>query len=77
MNVQSMDDNGRHWPNTLTDFYGEDRHEVTAKLAFQLWEKRGRPSGSPEVDWNAAEELLRENLLASGIELGPNSSLYK
>lgn len=26
--------------------------------AFALWESRGRPSGSPEVDWFEAERLL-------------------
>ena len=33
-------------------------HEVTAKLAYQFWEQRGRPVGSPEVDWFAAEKVL-------------------
>jgi hypothetical protein len=30
-------------PTPLTDFYGEDRHELVQKLAYQHWEKRGRP----------------------------------
>lgn len=34
-------------------------HRRTAQLAYQLWERRGRPIGSPEVDWSAAEALLR------------------
>ena len=29
----------------VTDFLGEDRHEFVAKLAYQLWEGRGRPFG--------------------------------
>lgn len=29
-------------------------------LAYRLWEERGRPFGSPEVDWSHAEELLRQ-----------------
>ena len=33
-------------------------HELTARLAYQLWEHRGRPFGSPEVDWFAAEKAL-------------------
>lgn len=49
---------------------------MTAKLAYEHWEKRGRPQGSPDVDWYAAEATLREYLLASGIEIGPNGSLY-
>jgi len=50
-----------------TDFPGEDRHEVVAKLAYQLWEGRGRPFGSPEVDWFAAERAVYSSLVASGL----------
>jgi hypothetical protein len=35
-----------------------DGHELTAELAYQLWEPRGRPFGSPEVDWFSAERAL-------------------
>jgi hypothetical protein len=50
-----------------TDFLGEDRHEFVAKLAYKLWEERGRPFGSPEVDWFAAERVVYSSLLASGL----------
>jgi hypothetical protein len=30
-------------------------HEDVAKLAYRLWEERGRPMGSPQVDWYRAE----------------------
>ncbi|HZU25459.1 MAG TPA: DUF2934 domain-containing protein [Bryobacteraceae bacterium] len=30
-----------------------------AVLAYALWEKRGRPIGSPEEDWFAAERALK------------------
>lgn len=50
-----------------TDFLGEDRHEFVAKLAYKLWEERGRPFGSPEVDWFAAERALYDGLVASGL----------
>ena len=33
------------------------RHEI-ATLAHQRWIERGRPEGSPEVDWFQAEEEL-------------------
>lgn len=33
-------------------------HAVLAKLAYECWERRGRPWGSPEIDWSAAEEAL-------------------
>lgn len=50
-----------------TDFLGEDRHEFVAKLAYKLWEQRGRPFGSPEVDWFAAERVVYASLAASGL----------
>jgi hypothetical protein len=33
-------------------------HKEIARLAYQLWERRGRPLGSPEIDWYAAESAL-------------------
>ena len=50
-----------------TDFLGEDRHELVAKLAYKLWEERGRPLGSPEVDWFAAERAVYSALVTSGL----------
>jgi hypothetical protein len=50
-----------------TDFLGEDRHEFVEKVAYQFWEKRGRPIGSPEVDWFAAERAVYSSLVASGL----------
>ena len=35
------------------------RHDEIAKLAYDLWERRGRPLGSPKIDWHAAETTLR------------------
>ena len=34
-------------------------HDEIAKLACELWERRGRPLGSPEIDWYAAKGTLR------------------
>jgi hypothetical protein len=33
-------------------------HEDIAKLAYHLWEERGAPIGSPEADWERAEQQL-------------------
>ena len=39
-------------------------HEEIAALAYQHWENRGRPIGSPEEDWLRAEQdLLLERLI--------------
>jgi hypothetical protein len=40
----------------MTEAY---RHDQIAKLAYELWERRGRPLGSPETDWYASESALR------------------
>jgi nitrite reductase/ring-hydroxylating ferredoxin subunit len=64
-------------PKPLTDFYGEDRHELVQKFAYERWEKRGRPLGSPELDWFPAERAARSYLLTSGIPLGPDQDLYR
>jgi hypothetical protein len=50
-----------------TDFLGEDRHEFVAKVAYKLWEERGRPFGSPDVDWFAAERAVYSSLVTSGL----------
>jgi hypothetical protein len=35
-------------------------HEEIAAKAYALWERRGRPDGSPQEDWyRAQQELLR------------------
>ena len=35
-------------------------HSDIAALAYQLWQDRGCPDGSPEEDWYKAEEQLRD-----------------
>jgi len=67
---------GKQQPMELTtDFLGEDRHEFVAKLAYKFWEERGRPLGSPEVDWFAAEQAMYASLLASGLTTpSPNTT---
>lgn len=39
----------------------ESTHEQIAALAYVLWQERGFPHGSPEVDWLKAERTLRPN----------------
>ncbi len=40
-------------------------HEDIARLAYSLWEARGRQTGNPEEDWLRAEAELRQRTLAS------------
>ena len=35
--------------------------EAIARLAYTMWEARGCPHGSPEVDWLQAERELRSH----------------
>jgi hypothetical protein len=59
----------------IPDFPYESRHEFVEKLAYKLWEQRGRPLGSPDVDWFAAERAMYASLVASGmISPLPNDS---
>ncbi len=48
------------------------------KLAYRFWEERGRPFGSPEVDWLKAEREFRRRLIGppqrlpfSSLSMGP------
>jgi hypothetical protein len=34
-------------------------HQEIEELAYQLWQERGCPEGSPDEDWFRAEEELR------------------
>lgn len=40
--------------------------EEIARVAYTLWELRGRPIGSPDEDWYQAKERLNENGSVSG-----------
>ena len=40
------------------DFIVGEEHEVTAVMAYRLWEKRGCPLGSPDVDWFEAKNQI-------------------
>ena len=35
--------------------------EEIARKAYELWEHRGRPFGSPDEDWYKAQQELRTN----------------
>ncbi len=38
--------------------FAGDVHGLMNKLAYEYWERRGRPLGSPEKDWCAAEKAI-------------------
>jgi hypothetical protein len=41
-----------------------------AMLAYRYWEQRGRPIGSPEVDWYRAEGAVNREQSCHGLGLG-------
>jgi len=43
----------------------ELNHEDIARLAYQRWQERGSPIGSPAEDWVRAEAELRRTSEAS------------
>jgi hypothetical protein len=58
-----------------TDFLGENRHEFVAKLAYKLWEQRGRPLGSPKatVSTGRAVYFIAASLGIKWYEIGRDS----
>ena len=58
----------------MTEFFAGDIHEILKRLAYESWLERGRPIGSPEVDWQKAEEKIRSDL--SGSPVGPPWSAF-
>jgi hypothetical protein len=57
-------------------------HDEIARLAYELWERRGRPLGSPEIDWHAAENALgvrdsREEFSLPGLLFEPEERGYR
>ena len=53
----------------MTDLFVQNPHSVAEKLAYEYWECRGRPLGSPEIDWFAAERTLALSLKYRGLLL--------
>jgi hypothetical protein len=47
-------------PQTAQSAPAATLEQQIAARAYQLWEERGCPIGSPDIDWFNAEEELRE-----------------
>jgi len=63
----------------MTEAY---RHDEIAKLAYESWERRDRPLGSPEIDWYAAESALgvrdsQEQSSLLSVRLEPEEGSYR
>ena len=49
------------------DLSKEVDRETIQRLAYRLWQERGCPVGSPEIDWFHAEQNIR--VLSSSLDL--------
>ena len=58
----------------MREFLMGGLHEVIKELAYEYWEERGRPIGSPEVDWYKAEQRVRSS--DSGSPVGSPFSAF-
>ena len=58
----------------MSEFLIGELHEVIKELAYEYWGERGRPMGSPEVDWCKAEQRMKSSSLASPV--GPAFSAF-
>ena len=58
----------------MDEFFVGDVNELLQKLAYEFWEQRGRPVGSPEVDWQKAEES--SGLYGLDSQVGPPLSAF-
>jgi hypothetical protein len=57
-------------------------HDEIAKLAYELWERRGRPLDSPEIDWHAAKSALGvrdspQEFSLPGLRFEPEEGSYR
>lgn len=43
------------------------QQQAIANLAYDLWQQRGCPQGSPEEDWNRAEQMLQSTKTQSAL----------
>src|SRR5260370_25942144 len=43
---------------TMSELLSHLRHDQIARLAYELWQRNGRPAGSAERDWLLAEQIL-------------------
>jgi hypothetical protein len=61
--------------------YTEILRQLTATLAYQLWEQRGRPHGTPETDWQEAERRISSELNSDlpliGFRTGPKEGVFR
>ena len=56
--------------------------EEIARLAYELWDHRGRPLGSPEIDRYAAKSGLgvrdsREEFMLPGVRFEPEERAFR
>lgn len=53
----------------MSEFISGDVQEVIARVAYEYWERRGRPLWSAEIDWLAAESHLAASVRCTTFSL--------
>src|ERR1019366_8572779 len=61
-------------PEAPTLAGGDPEHEETARVAYQDWQQRGSPIGTPEEDWFLAEEEAKQHMNENPTKVTPESS---
>jgi hypothetical protein len=68
----------------MKDLFAGDLHDATERLAYIYWELRGRPTGSPEIDWFQAERDLarirehsERDFSLGSLRLGPDEGPFR
>jgi hypothetical protein len=46
----------------MVDFSAGDLQRLTERVAYEYWQRRGCPLGSPEIDWAAAEKTVASSV---------------
>lgn len=67
-----------HYPEqheVAIDRGSDGNQEEIAKVAYQLWVRRGCPAGSPEHDWFEASEMLRAKVNSTNVLKSSSGSL--
>jgi hypothetical protein len=48
----------RNFDQDKAEYETKAKHRATERLAYRLWEERGRPLWDADADWKRAEEIL-------------------
>jgi hypothetical protein len=77
MKKQQKSTTGRIPESALEENSESERQEEIAALAYQLWQGRGYPNGTPEEDWFRAEREVERPGRIDEEEVGSRDSAQR